>query len=91
MVYAATLVAPIVLLALMMVMERVEQPLRRDAVGQQLVDFLETARPEEVETYVSEGFAPALERYWSRRRSGVARQPRAEMGRHRGAHDVPVG
>jgi hypothetical protein len=30
--------------------------------------FLETARPEEVETFVSEGYAPALERYWKRRR-----------------------
>ncbi len=49
-------------------MERVERPLRVDSVSDQLSSFLETARPDEVETYVSEGFAPALERYWRRRR-----------------------
>lgn len=74
MVYALTLVSPLVLLGLMLVMERVEVPLRRDAVGDQLADFLDSARPEEVETFVSQGFAPALERYWRRRRSGVGRQ-----------------
>lgn len=59
---------PFLLLALMLGMERVERPLRVDSVSEQLETFLDTARPEEVETYVSEGFAPALERYWRRRR-----------------------
>jgi hypothetical protein len=62
------LLLPVVLLLLMLAMERVERPLRSDAVGEQLATFLETARPEEVETFVSEGYAPALERYWRRRR-----------------------
>ncbi|MBW3639865.1 MAG: hypothetical protein KY451_08465 [Actinobacteria bacterium] len=52
----------------MLGMERVERPLRVDSVSEQLETFLGTARPDEVETYVSEGFAPALERYWRRRR-----------------------
>jgi uncharacterized membrane protein len=59
---------PVLLLVLMIMMERVERPLRVDSVSDQLESFLDSARPEEVETYVSEGFAPALERYWRRRR-----------------------
>lgn len=62
------LLAPFLLLGLMLCMERVERPLRVDSVSEQLESFLDTARPDEVETYVSEGFAPALERYWRRRR-----------------------
>ena len=62
------LAMPPLLLLLMLGMERVERPLRVDSVSEQLTEFLDTARPEEVETYVSEGFAPALERYWRRRR-----------------------
>lgn len=62
------LLLPLGLLALMLGMERVERPLRVHSVSEQLDQFLETARPEEVETFVSEGFAPALERYWRRRR-----------------------
>lgn len=73
---------PLALLALMLLMERVERPLRQKSVGQQLVDFLETARPEEVETFVSEGFAPALDRYWRRRR--LARMLPGRGGRQPG-------
>ena len=62
------LLLPVGLLLLMLGMERVERPLRIESVSEQLENFLETARPEEVETYVSQGFAPALERYWRRRR-----------------------
>ena len=63
-----TLVLPLLLLVLMLAMERVERPLRLDSVSDQLESFLDGARPEEVETFVSEGFAPALERDWRRRR-----------------------
>ena len=62
------LLMPVLLLVLMLMMERVERPLRVDSVSEQLESFLDSARPDEVETYVSEGFAPALERYWRRRR-----------------------
>jgi hypothetical protein len=58
---------PGVLLALMIAMERVEAPLRDEALGDQLVHFLDTARPDEVETFVSEGLSTALDRYWRRR------------------------
>jgi len=59
---------PVLLLLLMLAMERVEGPLRRESVSEQLETFLDTARPEEVETFVTEGYAPALERYWKRQR-----------------------
>ena len=62
------LLLPLGLFALMLGMERVERPLRVASVSEQLEQFLDQARPEEVETYVSEGFAPALERYWRRQR-----------------------
>jgi hypothetical protein len=61
-----TLAFPGVLLALMIAMERVERPLRDEAVGDQLVEFLDYARPDEVETFVSQGLASALDRYWRR-------------------------
>lgn len=68
MLLEASLLFPLLLLALMLSMERVERPLRVDSLGDELESFLDSARPEEVETFVSEGFAPALERYWRRRR-----------------------
>lgn len=58
---------PAVLLLLALAMERVEAPLRFADLGQRLDAFLESARPEEVETLISEGLAPALDRYWRRR------------------------
>lgn len=58
---------PGVLLALVLAMERVEAPLRDQAVGERLTEFLEEARPDEVETFVSQGLANALNRYWRRR------------------------
>ncbi len=62
------LLLPFGLLALMLAMEHVERPLRQDDVTDQLEDFLNGARPEEVEAFVSDGYSEALERYWRRRR-----------------------
>ena len=68
------LVSPLVLLGLMLVMELVERPLRHKTVADELEGFLDGARPEEVETFVSSGFAPAIEAYWARRRPGMPRR-----------------
>jgi hypothetical protein len=62
------LLFPFVLLAFMIVMERVESPLRTMAVQDQVETFLDEASPGEIDTFVREGFQPALERFWSRRR-----------------------
>ena len=70
------LVFPLALLLAMLGMERVERPLRVDEVGLQLETFLVEARPEELETFVSSGYASALDRYWRRR--GRAQAPSAE-------------
>jgi hypothetical protein len=67
MILLLTLVFPGVLLVLMLAMERVEAPLREEAVGDRLTSFLDEARPDEVETFVSQGLARALDRYWRRR------------------------
>jgi hypothetical protein len=56
----------------MLLMERVEGPLRKVAVENQVEEFLETARPDEVDAFVREGFTSALER-WRRRRQRLAR------------------
>ena len=58
---------PLFLLAAMLLMEWVERPLRVDEVAIALESFLTNARPEELETFVSEGYASALNRYWRRR------------------------
>jgi len=63
---------PLLLMAFMLLMERVEGPLRRVAVETQVEEFLETARPDEVDTFVREGFTSALER-WRGRRQRLAR------------------
>ena len=63
---------PLLLMAFMLLMERVEEPLRRAAVETQVEEFLDTARPDEVETFVREGFTSALER-WRGRRQRLAR------------------
>ena len=62
------LLLPVGLLVLLLAMERVEQPLRQAAVTDDLEGFLDTARPDEVERFISEGFASALDVYWRRRR-----------------------
>jgi hypothetical protein len=62
------LLLPLLLLMLMLGMERVERPLRRESVTEQLESFLDSARPEEVEAFVKEGFAQPLDDYWKRRR-----------------------
>src|SRR4051794_9255396 len=69
MVITATLLFPLLLLLFMLVMERVERPLRVDAIGEQVESSLTQTTPaDELEELVSEGFAPALEGYWRRRR-----------------------
>ncbi|CAN5363705.1 hypothetical protein BH20ACT5_BH20ACT5_23520 [soil metagenome] len=62
------LLFPLVLLGFMLFMERVEAPLRRAAVENQVEDFLDTARPDEVDTFVRFGLRRALDSWRSRRR-----------------------
>ncbi|HEU5033565.1 MAG TPA: hypothetical protein VFT62_02280 [Mycobacteriales bacterium] len=58
---------PAVLLVLMLTMERVEAPLRDEALGERVAQALDDVRADDVESLVSEDLAPAVDRYWRRR------------------------
>ena len=73
---------PFVLLAFMLLMERVENPLRKVAVEAQVEQFLDEARPEELDTFVREGFPAALERFSGRRRLSRLLPIPVRRGRH---------
>jgi hypothetical protein len=60
---------PPLLIAFLLVMERVEEPLRRPASSREVSEFLHSATPAEVDTLASSGIRRALFR-WRRRRRG---------------------
>jgi hypothetical protein len=60
---------PPLLIAFLLVMERVEEPLRRPAGPREVAEFLSSATPGEVETLASSGIRRALFRWRHRRRS----------------------
>ena len=68
------LVIPLLLLAFMLLMGRVEEPLRREAPERDVEEFLDEANPQGVETFVSEGTDSALKRF--RNRLSVRRRRR---------------
>jgi hypothetical protein len=68
------LVIPLLLLAFMLLMSRVEEPLRREAPERDVEEFLGEANPQELETFVSEGTESALKRF--RNRLSVRRRGR---------------
>ncbi len=76
MLLSLTLLFPLLLLALPLVMERVERPLRVDRSADALAPALLRAQPEELESLSAPGYAPAVERYWRRRRIGALRPER---------------
>ncbi|HEY9475090.1 MAG TPA: hypothetical protein VIS06_14755 [Mycobacteriales bacterium] len=74
MVGLVVLLFPLLLMGFMLFMERVESPLRKVAVENQVEEFLDTARPDEVDTLVIEGLAVALHNWEDRRkRRGLTR------------------
>jgi hypothetical protein len=73
------LLFPVLLMAFMLIMERIEVPLTRVAADDREVEqFLDNANPDELDTLAREGTASALRRFRSRLRF----LPRA--GRRRG-------
>jgi hypothetical protein len=62
------LLFPLLLMAFMLLMERVEDPLRQDTDEEKVAEFLETARADEVDALVREGFTHAFARWRHRRR-----------------------
>jgi hypothetical protein len=75
MVALSVILFPPLLIAFLLVMERVEEPLRRPASPREVNEFLNTATPGEVQTLASSGLRRALSR-WRRRRRGSA--PRSQ-------------
>jgi hypothetical protein len=74
---------PFILLAFMIVMERVETPLRTIAVENRVEEFLDDARPGEMDTFVREGLPAALdERDRQRKLSRLLPRRPTRRGRH---------
>jgi hypothetical protein len=76
MVALSVILFPPLLIAFLLVMERVEEPLRRPASPREVSEFLNTATPAEVDTLASSGIRRALF-FWRRRRRnrGVTTNP----------------
>jgi hypothetical protein len=68
MVAFSVILFPPLLIAFLLVMERVEEPLRRPAGPREVAEFLNSATPGEVDTLATSGIRRALGR-WRRRRS----------------------
>ena len=71
MVALSVILFPPLLIAFLLVMERVEEPLRRPASPREVGEFLETANAAEVETLASSGIRRALFRWRQRRKGGA--------------------
>ena len=78
MVALIVILFPPLLIAFLLVMERVEEPLRRPPSSREVAEFLSTATPGEVDTLASSGIRRALGR-WRRRRRGRARKSTAPL------------
>ena len=72
MVALIVILFPPLLIAFLLVMERVEEPLRRPATQRDVTEFLSSATPGEVDTLAHSGIRRALFR-WRHRRGNRAR------------------
>ncbi len=72
MVALSVILFPPLLIAFLLVMERVEEPLRRPASPREVDEFLHTATAGEVDTLAKSGIRRAIVR-WRRRRRGRQR------------------
>ena len=68
MVALIVILFPPLLIAFLLVMERVEEPLRRPTTQREVEDFLGTATDAEVGTLASSGIRRAMSRWRARRR-----------------------
>ncbi|MCL2779964.1 MAG: hypothetical protein FWD74_00430 [Actinomycetia bacterium] len=82
MIALLVLLFPFLLLAFMLFMGRVEEPLDRAAVEREIESFLDAANPEELDAFVREGTDPALSRFRHRRRLWRRLRPNTRAGRN---------
>ena len=73
MVALIVILFPPLLIAFLLIMERVEEPLRRPTGPREVAEFLDTASPGEVDTLATSGIRRAMSR-WRRRRAGRVQQ-----------------
>ncbi|MDQ1718298.1 MAG: hypothetical protein QOE89_2251 [Pseudonocardiales bacterium] len=62
------LLFPLLLMAFMLIMERIETPLTRSATERDVEDFLDHANSDELDTFFREGTDSALKRFRTRLR-----------------------
>ena len=74
MVALVVILFPPLLIAFLLVMERVEEPLRRPTSRREVAEFVDTATSAEVDTLTSSGVGRAMGR-WRRRRVKRATPP----------------
>ncbi|MPQ98049.1 hypothetical protein GB931_08975 [Modestobacter sp. I12A-02628] len=77
MVALVVILFPPMLIAFLLVMERVEEPLRRPTSGREVEAFLGSATAAEVDTLASSGIRRAMARWRARRRGRGAGAPAA--------------
>ena len=75
MVALVVMLFPPLLIAFLLVMERVEEPLRRPASAREVAEFLHTASPGEVDTLTQSGIRRAVGRWRRRRHRGQTTNP----------------
>lgn len=78
MVLSLTLLFPLILLALPLLMERVERPLRSESIANTAAPARPQAQPES-KSRPAAGYAPAVGRYSRRRRIGSLRPERSAI------------
>ena len=76
MVALIVILFPPLLIAFLLVMERVEEPLRRPTSQREVEDFLGTATSGEVGTLANSGVRRAMSRWRARRRGRARSTPR---------------
>ena len=83
MVALVVILFPPLLIAFLLVMERVEEPLRRPTSQREVEEFLGTATPGEVDALAQSGIRRAMSR-WRRRRQTKGRSTRRPAVTDRG-------
>jgi len=79
MVVFLVLLFPLLLMVFAILMERVEHRLRHASVGEdEIEEFLDQARPDEVNTFIREGWSRGLARFRRRRNPGRLRRDKQD-------------
>ncbi|MCZ2803826.1 hypothetical protein O2W18_01780 [Modestobacter sp. VKM Ac-2983] len=91
MVALIVILFPPLLIAFLLVMERVEEPLRRPTSQREVEEFLGSATPGEVGTLANSGIRRAMSRWRARRRGRARSAPRPVLTeRHHAMADADV-